>query len=247
MKSRITLAAIVALVASAAAAPARAVTFGWRELQDGGFEYIVQVEPALVDAFREKGFSSYIPKDVPKFSHITLKIGEEKLPNEGTLPPPPVAPEPRQKIAEPDPMASVPSVPKGEEPASGERLTEFQAPPNAKPIDINPFSSAFNRKEVPTTIDPTPPAASNPPVAETAKEPPLAKDENKGEPVKTDKPVIETESAAGTSRPWMPLMLTLVALFASIGANAYLVWIHQTLRMNYQAVVNRMKGDSAAA
>jgi hypothetical protein len=233
MQSRITL---IAIAIFAITAPARGVTFGWQELPDGGIEYIVQVEPALLDAFRDTGYWSEIPAGTPAFRRIKLKVGDEKLPNEGTLPPPVVAPEPKQTVTEGNPMASGAEFSKPPDAPTREAPADFQQPAEAKPIYSGPFSGAFNRDQklpAPEPIDE--PAPTTKPDAETP-------------PMTTKKPVLgETEPPSGTARPWMPLMLALVALFASIGANAYLVWIHQTLRINYRAVVARMKGDAASA
>jgi len=51
------------------------------------------------------------------------------------------------------------------------------------------------------------------------------------EGLKTDfKPEVSQPEAA---KPWMPLMLALMALFASLAANVYLVWLHQEIRFKY--------------
>jgi len=38
-------------------------------------------------------------------------------------------------------------------------------------------------------------------------------------------------------KPWLPLMGALLALFASLGANVYLAWIHQGVRMKYRTLL----------
>jgi hypothetical protein len=57
----------------------------------------------------------------------------------------------------------------------------------------------------------------------------------------------ETEDAAGNlagQKPWLPLSLTLLGLFASLGANVYLVWIAAGLRRRYRSVIHRTPPDA---
>jgi hypothetical protein len=49
-----------------------------------------------------------------------------------------------------------------------------------------------------------------------------------------------------TPKPWWPLMVSLLGLFLSLGANVYLGWIHQALRMRYCALAQRHRGEVAA-
>jgi hypothetical protein len=54
-------------------------------------------------------------------------------------------------------------------------------------------------------------------------------------------------SEATTPKPWWALMGALLALFASLGANVYLVWIYQAARAKYRALVQRTPLGGAAA
>ncbi|HTQ40859.1 MAG TPA: hypothetical protein VMJ32_17705 [Pirellulales bacterium] len=53
--------------------------------------------------------------------------------------------------------------------------------------------------------------------------------------------------AAAAPKPWLPFMAALLALFASLGANAYLAWIHQGVRAKYRALVQRLPANSLPA
>jgi hypothetical protein len=53
-------------------------------------------------------------------------------------------------------------------------------------------------------------------------------------------------SDTGPRKAWLPLMAALLALFASLGANVYLVWIHQGVRAKYRALLQRFQGGSLA-
>jgi len=50
----------------------------------------------------------------------------------------------------------------------------------------------------------------------------------------------ETQSEAkkeASAKPWMPLVLVSLGLFASLGGNAYLIWIFADLRRRYRMLV----------
>ena len=65
---------------------AQAVQFGWQQLPDGGIEYVVQVEPELLDSFRKDGFSSDVPASLQRnLRRIRIVVGNGKLPNEGDV------------------------------------------------------------------------------------------------------------------------------------------------------------------
>ena len=53
----------------------------------------------------------------------------------------------------------------------------------------------------------------------------------------------DSESGA---KPWGVLVAVLLGLFASLGANVYLAWIHQGVRAKYQALAMRMGGGAVA-
>ena len=52
-------------------------------------------------------------------------------------------------------------------------------------------------------------------------------------------------SSAGPTKPWGVLLLAILGLFASLGANAYLVWIHQEVRAKYRTLAGQMHGGAA--
>jgi len=49
------------------------------------------------------------------------------------------------------------------------------------------------------------------------------------------------QSSSGSPKPWMPLVLVSFVLFASLGGNAYLLWIAGDFRRRYRALVRRRK------
>ncbi len=59
------------------------------------------------------------------------------------------------------------------------------------------------------------------------------------------KPTLDEKTArelaeAGTPKPWMPLVLTSFALFASLAANMYLGWIAVGIYRRYRSVVGQL-------
>jgi hypothetical protein len=64
-------------------------------------------------------------------------------------------------------------------------------------------------------------------------------------PIDVGKPSANS-AAPAPPKPWLPLMGALLALFASLGANVYLAWMHQAMRTKYRSLVQRM-GSSMAA
>jgi len=54
------------------------------------------------------------------------------------------------------------------------------------------------------------------------------------------------EVSAPEAKPWMPLMLALLALFASLAANVYLVWLHQEIRFKYFSLLRRLPDGSVS-
>ncbi len=58
------------------------IDYGWQPTVGGGHEYIIQVQPELIDTFRAEGFSSEIPPQVQDIRRIRIVVGDEKLPRE---------------------------------------------------------------------------------------------------------------------------------------------------------------------
>jgi hypothetical protein len=54
------------------------------------------------------------------------------------------------------------------------------------------------------------------------------------------------EVSTPEAKPWMPLMLALLALFASLAANVYLVWLHQEIRFKYFSLLRRLPDGSVS-
>jgi hypothetical protein len=287
MNKRIySFAAILAILLVPAAA--RAVQFGWQPIPEGGVEYIVQVEPELLDAFRQGGFSSDIPESMQRnLRRIRITVGNAKLPNQGdifgpkensantpagpvtsaeptpTLAPPP-EPQPTERNTPPllSPTAAAP-LPESRE----STFSKLDLPPPPDSSDSQP-KSATTVSEAPRPLSSLPffqsgqvtkIGANSSPENTQNSAPRLNENERPSgnsrgsspDQMSLAKPALpETPLAAGTAapaKPWLPLMGALLALFASLGANVYLAWIHQGVRMKYRALVQRIQGTAPAA
>jgi hypothetical protein len=62
---------------------ATGIDAGWQPLESGGMEYIVQVEPELIETFEKSGYESELPPEVRDLRRIRISVGSEELPREG--------------------------------------------------------------------------------------------------------------------------------------------------------------------
>jgi hypothetical protein len=79
---------------------ATGIQWGWQPMDKGGIEYIVQVEPQLVDSFRKEGFTSEIPPGMRDIRRIRIVVGDGAVPHQGEVLQPAVATNPPVHAAE---------------------------------------------------------------------------------------------------------------------------------------------------
>lgn len=100
---------VLALVAATVVA----IDVGWQPLPDGGFEYIIQLEPQTLESLKDgQDLSSQLPPSLQGVRTYRITVGNNPLPHEGDPPPVP---------------ASTAAVAKVPAPAGGN--TTFQVPP----------------------------------------------------------------------------------------------------------------------
>jgi hypothetical protein len=234
--------ALVGLIYFAVASTALAVGYGWQELPDGGIEFLFRVEPGLLETVPLA--TAELPRGIPEIRRIRVILTADKLPNEGTLPKPVAEPAkgPSGEAApspKPEAQQGIKDKITGLPPPPDTLPTAYTDSPPARPIENQSTGIGFstradhNTEKRPAAAETGTPDQTQPPHLD-GKELPKEGDKH----FKVELP---------ESRPWLPLTGALVALFASLGANAYLAWIHQSLRSNYRSLLARMKGDSAAA
>jgi hypothetical protein len=173
------------------AATAVGIDGGWRRMPEGGMEYIIQIEPEMLDALRAgKAVQSDIPPAAGEVRSYRVIVGTATLPRE--TPPAPSQPTTPVRPNVPDRKESQLAAPR-----------TLTPDPAGKPLSELPAIFV----EQPGT---TPAAKSqSQPSAETQPETP--------------------------PKPWLPLTVTLLGLFASLGTNVYLGWIAWDSRHRYRA------------
>jgi hypothetical protein len=247
-------------------AAANAVTFGWQELPEGGIEYLVQVEPDLLDSFHKEGFASDIPKGLRDIRRIRIVVGQGRLPHQGDINGPQSA-----AVEQPAGHKSPDSVPpllpqetRSEPPVSSQTNTDTNladrgASDNGAPVaeaahDFTqplPFFQSGSAKHI-HPMEAMPGNASSestegssgvnhasPASAalETTEQPRLNKGEGGVSAGYGSAPDGQGDTTAAAAKPWLPLMGALLCLFASLAANVYLIWNHMAVRAKYQTLV----------
>lgn len=276
---------------------AGAVDFGWQTVSGGGIEYIVQVEPDLIDSFRQEGFTSEVPAGLRDIRRIRIEVGSGRLPNQGDLKGPTIAaatpPTDEPKESDQNSQAAPPETfgqakQKATPPAADSAADNTAgAPPlldSTRPVPPLPFFQSGPAKSISPKADnavvsdahhgeqdleaSTVRAGASSKTAGKAEGPgkpglqpdegaPIAATKN----IASDRRIVEAgmaaapgegEGAANNSpratdaKPWGIFVLVVLGLFASLGANVYLAWIHQGVRAKYQTLAAQMHGGASA-
>ena len=115
---------------------------------------------------------------------------------------------------------------------------QAEANPNRRYISPPPHTAANepirNQSGMPSLA---PPYSASSPAATAVGRLDLPVPPGSGQQATTDRPAI-TDKVATSSRPWVPLLLTLLGLFGSLGFNFYLGWIAWDLYSRYQDAVD---------
>lgn len=240
-------------IACVIAAAVVAVDTGWQPVEGGGYEYIIQIEPSLVDVLVQgEAVTSEVPAALQSVRRYRVVVGSGKLPRidppaakspaaePAASQPLPLGPPPTEPVAEPAPLEPAPTNPAADQP-----------PASAAPAAEGPTASAPppNSSELKEDSAPTPPAEFAEPIAA---EPPPIRFPDAAQPEQlaaheTAQPAAEEGSGPGAAagppaRPWGALLLVAVGLFASLSGNVYLGWITWGTRKRYRALVRRSRG-----
>jgi hypothetical protein len=189
------------------------IDVGWQRSPDGDLEYIIQIEPEMLDTLREgRPIHSDIPPQLKDVRSYRIQVGTGKLPREGAEPSGADRTTTKETMAKerPDRSAAEPFAPliTPGTPADSVRAPtprELPSDPESRPIAEQPASFAQ-------------PIASAPGFKQ-------ARVDTKG------------TSAASPEQPWLPMLIavgTAVALFAAF---VYLLWIHLEVRSRYRALL----------
>jgi hypothetical protein len=198
------------------------VDAGWQPLPDGGTEYIIQIEPQLLETLRSgEPIQSDVPSYVKDVRAYRIVVGTAKLPRE--LPPQGERPGARGQG----------SGAKGQGSEGQSSIINHQSsiePGAAPPTTPNPFEPTPGSKRIGAQqADYLEPSAAD---AQGA-----SKSPSESPSPSAQEPVQEEPAAAAAERPWAPLIVALFTLFGSLGANVYLGWITWYTRSRYRALV----------
>lgn len=218
------------------AASALGIDYGWQPRDGGGFEYIIQIEPELLDSLRAgEELRSDLPpfmRDVRSYRIICGRNPVPKLGNpEAAAPPVERRPnEPTPAAAREEPAETPPRGNPWSPPKSEEASPPIRAPRNDRYPDFQFRTETSEPKprasEPPAPVNDDPPRPFLPDPSSTALVKQTSGFHGAGEGAHDH--AHETTAAAKSTKaeesakPWLPLTATLLCLFVSMGGNAYL-------------------------
>lgn len=227
----------------------------WPSLPGGGVEYIIQIEPHVLDRLKS-GAVEAIESDVPPYVSdvraYRITVGTERLAKDA-----PAADVGLPIVVGVD--ADWTPLPEGgvqcllwidrsafEELGKPGRAIQGDVPSGVK--NIRSYKITAGTKPPPPdprTFQPDP--VSKPIPAEPAVHVEQVTQQPKAQqpPATDSKPAGgEEPQPKGPAKPWWPLTLALFGLFASLGGNLFLFWVARDSRKRYRALVQRL-GDAA--
>ncbi len=190
------------------------IDYGWQPIAGGGFEYIIQIEPEMLDSLK-KGtpIFSQLPPDYRGIRGYRITVGNGPVPNQGKPPPAALMPA-TEKQTDPDrPRGGGTTTPgaiqpePGSQPLAAQR-TGYQESGGSADAPKSP--SDGTTKDAGASPSDLLPAGFN---------------------ATGDAPAL----TLGT-----PQAAALVALFASVGVNLFLVWVTVAQRGRYRSMAARL-------
>ena len=234
------------------------VDYGWQPTEQGDLEYIIQIEPELIQSLLEgREISSEVFPDLKDVRRFRIRVGDQEVPRETPSPVDPPTVEETVEAVEDQPAADASDVsgdsgdsaiteeaPVQENPPAGTAApspTGAQPPPpsslqwpgaaenqfSKRPVD--PDESPVVSEMPPDPLEPDP--QSRPLenrqagfVQETADKESVVRSPS-DEILAGNESAKGSATAPGGAKPWWPLTAAVVALFTSLGGNAYLAWL----------------------
>jgi hypothetical protein len=216
------------------AAAVLGIDVGWQPLPDGGLEYIIQIEPDMLEAIASgEPIRSDLPSYVRDVRAYQIVVGTGELPRE--LPP--------EQIDSPG----------WEEAGSGQPASDRLLPPPASPSGMPNLSA-----ELPPLRQPGAQPPAYPELFQEAEdsqqidaqqttyvEPPASAPGDQPMSPSEQRPALEQSQSRAPSKPWAPLIVALLTLCGSLAGNVYLGWITWDTRSRYRAML-QAKDDHLA-
>ena len=184
------------------------VDAGWQPLPDGGVQYLIQIEPQLLETLASgEPIQSDVPSFVKDVRSYRITVGTAELPRE--LPAEPFVPPPTTPPSLPDASAGLPWL----------RQPGTESPPVPNIIEPAADSEPIDARAAGYLEEPSVPSK------------PQTKSPSEQAP-RQDEP--QPEQTEGL---WPPLVVTLFTLFGSLGANLYLGWVTWNTRSRYRSLL----------
>ncbi len=214
------------------------VDVGWRPTAAGSLEYIIQIEPEMLERL-EAGheITSTIPPALRGVRQYRIKVGTEPLPQEGT-PPAPVTDTPTTDLPAgenanaPRELGSGPELPS----MDSRELADHQepaVPPSAPPTrfdpEVRPAVGLLHAGERAATRAAEPGALAP---ADEVNSAPAPKTPSTYQPLAP----AHQQPSAPTGRFWTAALL---GLFASLGGNVFMGWVSWSQRSRHRRLVKQ--------
>lgn len=239
-----------------AATAALGIDYGWQPVAGGGIEYIIQIEPEMLESLRagEDIFSDMPPAHEVRSWRIT--VGTERLPHQDE-PPPQSKPKVDSALPSDFDRSSIPLPgpdlnPQREDDREELRTTrpdrnrlrpsrdsarndedDRDARSMAEPRHVD--EEVEQAVATGTKAKPKEPGGAGRKGAKSASDGDDEEEDDRGDH-QNDR---EKSSLGATDRPWVPLSMALLGLFASLGGNAYLIWVTAGMRHHYRTVLRQ--------
>jgi len=188
------------------------IDVGWLPCADGGFEYLIQIEPEALESLRRgEEIASDVPPGLRDIRSYRITVGTEELPRQGDAL--------LNRDAAGETAANEPAGKSSLDPFA--RLREASRSPSDSPAG-----------QIPKKLNPPP---NSKPLAErraSFHQPGAGGEKTTAAEDRAAEAPTETPP-----KPWMPLTLALAALFGSFGGNIYLGWIVKDTRGRYRALL----------
>lgn len=202
------------------------IDFGWQPVAGSGLEYIIQIEPEMLDSLRsgKSDIVSKIPSTLRRITHCRIVVGTDPLPHQGEDFPPPDPDDPGLPGPEDDEYVDDVGLTSVDE--AGPEFPGFGAPDRSSPRVNNKLDRTSKDRKA---------AGVRTPRFER-------RDADDGDP-EADSPSDDRPPTSGTStarqteKPWVALSAALLCLFASVGANFFLGWVAVGQRLRYRALL----------
>jgi len=193
------------------AAASLGIDAGWQPLPEGGLEYIVQIEPQMLEtmssALIEDNVSDIPPDLMSSVRKIRITFGTQALPREG--------------LAEPAPTAASPPT---------------AVPPPASQADTAPELDPANEPPAQPTFRPEPNALAGMTTAEHAVFNRPISDGTGPDGADAG----QTAGPSSESKPWLPLLAALAVATGSFFGMLYFAWIAYDYRSRYREAMHKL-------